>query len=375
MSNWDTKDLFSDVQYRAVDADGPIQSILFENEPYLGRPTQVFAYLGIPQAADRPVPGMVCVHGGGGTAFRQWVELWVLRGYAAIAMDLSGRDGIGSRLANGGPEQDHAAKFSTTAAWKDMWTYHAVGAVIRANSLLCGVSSVDSARIGITGISWGGYLTCIVAGVDTRFACAIPVYGCGFLQHNSADDWMKIFADMTFAQRQAWHDKCDPSVYLRNVSMPMLFVSGTNDLAYPLNILEMSWALPVGDVTRCVRVEMAHGHEPGWAPLEIRIFADQHLANGSPLPTIGACDRTARLVRSEFTSRRPIQNGYLLYTRCRNKWQNRKWHTAPATPTNGAVEAALPEDVSACILAIEDDRGAYVSSPYLEVVVSIGSGE
>ena len=32
----------------------------------------------------------------------------------------------------------------------------------------------------MTGISWGGYLTCLVASLDSRFIAAAPVYGCGF---------------------------------------------------------------------------------------------------------------------------------------------------------------------------------------------------
>ncbi len=51
------------------------------------------------------------------------------------ALDLSGRDGGGDRLANGDPEQDHEAMFSTTAPWTDMWSYHGMGAVMRANNL------------------------------------------------------------------------------------------------------------------------------------------------------------------------------------------------------------------------------------------------
>lgn len=365
MSHWNTNALSGVVKYEVVDHDDPIRSILFENEPYLGKPTQVFAYMGIPRTGNQPVPGMVCVHGGGGKAYRKWVEMWVARGYAAIAMDLSGRDAGGARLVQGGPEQDHAAKFSTTAAWQDMWTYHAVAAVMRANGILRSIPSVNSERVGITGISWGGYVTCIAAGVDRRFSCAIPVYGCGFLQHNSADDWMPIFAGMTPEERQSWHDKWDPSVYLRDVTAPILFVSGTNDFAYPLDSLEMSCALPA-NVSRCVRVEMAHGHEPGWAPQEIGLFADQHLAGGLPLPALEACECTGRHVRAEFTSVCPIRTGSLLYTRSRNKWQDRKWLTTTATLTGAAVEAAVPEDASACFLAVEDTRGAYVSSSLIE---------
>jgi len=370
MMNWDIGALAGAIQYRVVETDGPMQAILYENEPFLGKPTEVFAYMGVPESNGQLVPGMVCVHGGGGKAFRQWVEMWVERGYAAIAMDLSGRDGSGSRLSNGGPEQDHEAKFSTTLAPQELWTYHAVAAVMRANSILHSLPSVNGAHIGLTGISWGGYVTCIAAGVDRRFACAIPVYGCGFLQHNSADDWMKIFAEMTPAQRQAWHDLCDPSVYLENATTPMLFVSGTNDFAYPLDILEMSCALP-RDVKRCIRHEMAHGHEAGWAPLEIGIFADQHLANGSPLPSIVPCNRISRSITAKFTGNHPVKNGYLLYTTSRSAWKKRKWHKAPAKLTNGVVEAVLTEDASACFLAIEDDRGAYVSSPCLEIETKI----
>ncbi len=363
MNNWDIRTLCGDVKYRILSSEGPIQTVLFENERFQGKPTEVFAYMGRPQAEGHVVAGMVCVHGGGGKAFRQWVEKWVERGYAAIAMDLSGRDGNGNRLAQGGPEQDHASKFSTTATWHDMWTYHAVAAVIRANSLLRQLPQVDAARIGITGISWGGYLTCITAGVDPRFACAIPVYGCGFLQKNSARDWMQIFADMTRKQRDAWHDRCDPSVYMGDITMPMLFVSGTNDFAYPPDILELSCRLPAGPVTRCVRAAMGHSHEAGWAPQEIGVFADQHLSAGPPLPSIQESHRTDLLVRAAFTSCRPIQGAFLLYTAGQGAWQERKWCTIPATLTDDAVEATLPEEVSAYFLAIEDDRGAYVNSP------------
>ncbi|HAS83214.1 MAG TPA: acetylxylan esterase [Verrucomicrobia bacterium] len=365
MSNWNIKELSSDPGYRVIKTDGTIHDILYEGETFQGKPSDIFAYLGVPETDHGPVPGMVCVHGGGGKAFRQWVKMWVDRGYAAIAMDLGGRGEGGTRLPNGGPEQDDQSKFNTRVVWQDLWTYHAVAAVIRANTILRGLPSVDSARIGITGISWGGYVTCIAAGVDTRFACAIPVYGCGFLQQGSADEWMKVFASMTVAERQVWHDRCDPSVYLGNAALPMLFVTGTNDFAYPLDILERTCALPVGSVTRCVRVEMPHGHEPGWTPKEISIFADQHLAKGTPLPEMGACQYARGSLKARVTSAVPLRNAHLAYTTIKTKWQDRKWHTVPTSFSEGVVEASVPETVSACFLAIEDERGALVSSPCL----------
>ena len=55
--------------------------------------TKVFAFVGIPEgaSAENKVPGIVLVHGGDGTAYYEWVDFWVKRGYAAIAMDTEGR--------------------------------------------------------------------------------------------------------------------------------------------------------------------------------------------------------------------------------------------------------------------------------------------
>ena len=36
------------------------------------------------------MPGIVLVHGGGGVPFASWVKMWNDRGYAAIAMSVTG---------------------------------------------------------------------------------------------------------------------------------------------------------------------------------------------------------------------------------------------------------------------------------------------
>ena len=48
-----------------------VEPIFIEGEPLKGKPTRVFAWWGLPEgaSADRKVPAMVLVHGGGGTAF------------------------------------------------------------------------------------------------------------------------------------------------------------------------------------------------------------------------------------------------------------------------------------------------------------------
>ena len=164
----------------------------------------------------------------------------------AIAMDLAGCGRDGKRLPDGGPPQDDDAKFRdfTDSEADRMWTYHAVAAVIHGHSLLASLEGVDARRIGITGISWGGYLTCIVAGVDDRLKVAVPVYGCGFLHENSF--WLPRFAAMSPQQRDRWVSLFDPSAHLAGVRCPILFINGTNDFAYPLDSYQKSYRLVPG---------------------------------------------------------------------------------------------------------------------------------
>jgi hypothetical protein len=58
--------------------------------------------------------------------------------------------------------------------------------------------------------------------------------------------------------------------------MPMLFVNGTNDFAYPLDSYQRSYRL-VKNRNLCIMVNMPHGHPQGWAPKEIGLFVDHHL--------------------------------------------------------------------------------------------------
>lgn len=97
---WDMQTLKSPPAFQWADKAGMIKSLYYTGEPFNGQPTRVFAYYAAPEGVKGKVPGMVLVHGGGGKAFPEWVELWNKRGYAAIAMDLAGH-GPGWRTVTG----------------------------------------------------------------------------------------------------------------------------------------------------------------------------------------------------------------------------------------------------------------------------------
>lgn len=377
---WNLAELSVAPEMQWVDSTGPVRSLFYAGEPYSGKPTRVFAYYASPATlAGKPAgaekyPGVVLIHGGGGTAFREWAELWSKRGYAAIAMDLAGYRPLEGknpharenreRLADGGPDQGDDEKFGSIGkAPTEQWPYHAVAAAIRAHSLLQSFPEVDASRTAATGISWGGYLTCIVAGVDSRFKAAVPVYGCGFLHDNSA--WLDRLNKMSPEERKRWVELWDPSRYLPAVSMPILFVNGTNDFAYPLDSYMKSFDVVPGDSKQlCVTVNMPHGHPQGWAPQEIGLFVDQHLRGGKALPKLAVPKRLGDKVTAQFASPVALKRGELHYTTDREAINKRTWKTVNGTIEGETISLpAPPEEATAWFVTATDERGAIVSSP------------
>jgi dienelactone hydrolase len=350
------------------------RAFYYEGMPYHEKPTRVFAYCGVPQGPPgTKFPAMVLIHGGGGTAFDRWVRVWTARGYAAIAMDLcgcvpEGKYGDWKRHEQGGPAGWDASFGQVDEPIEDHWQYHAVSAILRAHSLLRSMPEVDAEKIGVTGISWGGYLTCLVAGVDQRFIFAAPVYGCGYLGDNSA--WLPTFEKAGPEKAGRWLDLWDPSRYLPNTKMPVLWVNGTNDFAYPMDSWQKSYRLPKTPHTLCLRVRMPHGHGPaGENPEEIHVYANALLKSGMPLPTITGQGREKNEAWITYESQAPLVRAELNFTRDTGKWQDRKWESAAATidVNKEKVICQLPAETTVYYVNVFDNRECAVSSMHEEV--------
>jgi dienelactone hydrolase len=349
------------------EVDG-VKAVFYDGPAYKGKPTRVFAWVGVPKAEGK-VPAMVLIHGGGGTAFADWVKLWTSRGYAAIAMDLCGcvprkaksgweRHDQGGPPGWGGFEQIDGDE-------RDQWTWQAVADAILGHSLLRSLPEVDADRIGVTGISWGGYLTCITASLDKRFKFAAPVYGCGFLGDDST--WLDTFAKMGKEKADKWLGLWDPSRYLKQTTMPFLWVNGTNDFAYPLDSYQKSYRLPGTERTLAIRVRMAHAHGgPGEKPEEIHAFANSVFKGAAPLAHITGQGAEKDEAWATFTSKSPVAKAELCFTKDTGKWQKRLWDSAPGKIDGGKATAAIPEGAKVFYLNLIDEHGLVVSTEHTE---------
>lgn len=387
---WDLDALKNNVPaMKWVRQDQPIHSLTYAGEKYQGHDTDVFAFYASPITLGEKVkpgtkfPGVVLIHGGGGTAFADWVHLWAKRGYAAIAMDLNGsrppevefdpktgmaigngHRGVRTRLPNAGPQHGHPEKFDCvlTPDTSDDWPFHAAASVMRAHSLLRSFPEVDAEHTAVTGISWGGYTTCLVASLDDRFKAAVPVYGCGFL--HEGESVQKPSIDKLDAEHRAlWVKEYDPGSLLPRCHVPILFVNGTNDVHYVLDSYMKSYNAVPGEKHIRIQIKMPHGHPPGWAPQEIGLFIDSKCRGGDALPNPSAPVVSGDHVTVACESKVLLKKAELNYTTDTGLRSKREWKTVPATIKGGTITAPKPPaGANTWYISVSDERDAMVST-------------
>jgi dienelactone hydrolase len=378
-SPWNLAKLYKAPTFReTTKAQKPgVKGLLYSSLPYAGKPVEVFAYYSAPKG-EKPAsgwPAVVCVHGGGGTAFDAWVKKWNDHGYAAISMDLEGHYPINKEKAPGEkragrvstekPGPSRVGVFGDFAKPVDQqWYYHAVAQVILAHSLIRSLPEVDANRTGVTGISWGGNLTSTVMGVDDRFKFAVPVYGCGFLPDSDGHQGRSIKPGK---HRENMETNYDGSAYFKNVTYPTLWVNGTNDRHFAMPATQKSSRAVQGPSTLRFQHGMKHGHGPGWAPKEIYAFADSVVKGGKPLPKVGKPTLDAGKVTCALAGNDESKKVELFYTKDSSIWPDREWKSIPATDGGKTISAEIPNDATAVFFAITDNRGLMVTSEYFEV--------
>ena len=381
---WDLKSLFKTPRIHKTEerpAKG-LRSFFYEGASYKGKPTWVFAYYSTPEGDPPPGgwPAVICAHGGGGTAYPEWVRFWNNRGYAALAMDLEGHlpGGKAHQVEGNFPVgEGHPNAGPSRIDWfgdrglpdEEQWFYHAVADVIRANSLLRAVKAVNSAKIGLTGISWGGTVVSTVAGLDPRFAFVVPVYGSGYIHQSDNPGLSQWFppGNMTASQFRDYQTKWDPSAHLPYARMPMLFVTSVADPVFQIDIFAKAAKAAKGSSLLCIRPWMIHAHGNGWSdPVEIGQFADSVVKGGPALPRLGKpmIDPSSRITRTPFTGRDRITEAWIYFTTAKSTWKSRKWHFIQCSIAEKELVAqkALPEETTAFLVYVFHDAGGFRSN-------------
>jgi len=334
-----------------------LQSIFYDAVPWQGKPTKVFALLGLPKNRTGKVPGVVLVHGGGGTAFKEWVQKWNDRGFAAISIAVEGqtdqRDATNSKAWQrhewAGPARNGIYGDSDQPL-TNQWMYHAVADTVLANSLLRSLPEVDADKVGLMGISWGGVITSTVIGIDSRCAFAIPVYGCGHL-FDDPNQYERALANNHF-YREVW----DPMVRMDRAQMPVLWLSWPEDQHFALDCQAACYRAAPGLHMVALIPGMKHGHGAGWNPPDSYAFAESIVREGKPWCVQTKVNVENGTASCEFTATKPLEQAVLVSTTDTGFTGARNWIQSPTRLSEAGkvwrVTAPLPQGATAWFLNV-----------------------
>lgn len=364
-------DMREPVEYLEGDRWVLVSEVYFPAAAYRGRPMRAFGYFARPKSLSPEgdcFPAMLLLHGGGGTADPRWARWWARRGYAALTIDLAGQGPGRQPLPDGGPAFS-SETFLLTHGLENTWMYHAVATSIAGVSALASLPFVDSERMGVTGISWGGYFCATVMSIDTRLRLGIPVYGAGF-NPRAANG-----ADPTFEDGKVQRDAFDPSNFLPQCHKPVLWVTTTNDRNVQMSELQRSLRLTPGPNTLCLTPNVGH-HDPrsiglGERP-EIEYFVDAVFRGGEPLLHLGEPRVEGRTLRVPVVASAapPLAWAVAHYTTDLEKpGEERRWQSLRTTQEEDTISVTLPAGQGPLIafINVSDERGATVASDWREV--------
>ena len=353
--------------------EGTVRAIFYDALTWQGKPTRVFAWIGLPAKREGKVPGMVLIHGGGGTAFKEWVQKWNDQGFAAISIAVEGQTDVNENKVKGrsswarhafaGPARDGTFA-DTKLPLKEQWMYHALADTMLANSLLRSLPEVDASKIGVMGISWGGVITSTVIGLDDRFAFGIPTYGCGHL-FDAENHWGKALHDNEGYQ-QVW----DGMNYAERVKMPVLWLSWPQDAHFPLGCQAEHYRKTPGPRMVSLISKMGHSHPAGWNPPDSYAFAKSVVETGKPWGSSSSAKTLSGTAIAVFHSTKPITRAVLVSTTDKGFTGTRKWVETPAMAASGGggttASAPLPAGTTAWYINAYADK-LTLTSDYQEI--------
>ncbi len=182
-----------------------------------------------PVDAPRPYPLILNIHGGPhgawGPSFYFQAQALAGAGYASLYLNPRGSGGYGEQ-------------FARAADWgkKD---YQDLMAGVDA--VLAG-GDVDPARLGVTGISYGGFMTNWVVGHTTRFAAAVSINGISNLTsfYGVSDIgplWFQPQFGNFWENEESWqrYREHSPITYAANIVTPLLLLQAENDYRCPID--------------------------------------------------------------------------------------------------------------------------------------------
>jgi dienelactone hydrolase len=349
-------------------------------------------------------PGMLVLHGGGGCAEVDKAMAWAQRGYVAVAPDLPG-------IADPKKLTDTKGRWNALKYGEGRWVanpdagasvlFDAVLAAMKSLYLLRAQPDVDAARIGVVGISWGGYMTTMVCGLaGEQVRAGFAVFGCGFYELTAQLNGPKsTLGGMPAEERERWLRQLDAGRRAQGIKAAFFLAGAANDFFYwPRAVQATLDAIP-GEKNHLYAPNANHkvplpggtvfprqpsgpfkptpfqpfptpgGSKANWLAMEVPFFDYQLKGLGEPLPkvTVQASPDPFR-VRFSITAPRPLTKVDVYWAKANPDVMKRAWLAVAATKAGEHLyEAQLPAEAADWFAVASDDRPVTVSGDLVQI--------
>lgn len=200
----------------------PIEHFTFESAP--GVLIDGFIMKPVDYEEGKKYPAILDIHGGPktvyGTVFYHEMQLWANKGYVVFFCNPRGGDGKGNDFA------DIRGKYGTVD-YEDLMKF--------TDEVIARYPFVDEARLGVTGGSYGGFMTNWIIGHTDRFKAAasqrsisnwISMFNTTDIGYYFADDQNGGATPWSDNDKLWWHS---PLKYADRVKTPTLFIHSEQD--------------------------------------------------------------------------------------------------------------------------------------------------
>lgn len=324
------------------------------------RPSEIFAVIASPVASGN-YPGITVYHGGSGSAEVQKAIAWAERGYIAVAPDLPSIANPNAVPNSSGPWKDEpygGGRFRVQPEVTNSTIFDAVLAGVQAVYLLRSQPGVITSRIGVVGISWGGYMTTMVSGLlGNDVDAALSLYGSGFYEKGTA--YMHELNRLAPADREVWLRYLDAGRRADGITARFFEAAATNDQFFFPPAVEETLATIRQPLVNQVFAPNANHKLPipggtigtingTWLAMEPAYFDYFLKGVGAPVhrvtartPARAGCDGIEVEFRTSGVLQ--IQNAEVYFSLPASSWLQRQWIRVPAEQiTPGRYGAVIP---------------------------------
>ena len=352
-----------------------VQKVVFRSMWVGGVSQEVYAVIARP-AQEGKYPGILWLHGGYGCADPKAAISFAKAGYVAVSPDLPGIASAKLCPNSAGPWTYRASALNQMTVRPDPTAspiFDAEVAALQAFELLSAQPGVLRDRVGVCGISMGGYSTTMISGLlGERVRAAYSIFGCGYYDRGST--WTAQLADLPDDEREAWLHHFDAGRRASNIRAPYFIAAAVRDhFFWPPGVNATVSAIPQGG-NQAYAPEASHRLTgiPSSDSLNLLYFAYWLKGEGKPFPkvTIESCQPQpdgGKQITFSVQAPLPVQTATLYVTAGGESWEAATWEpiAAQAAGENRFQAVIAPGKISkkgAWYVNVSDARPATAGS-------------